>query len=52
MIDDTIKNCIWRKEAYDVYICGSEIAPCSNVIKNGKCDVLKNLFRGEDGNDD
>lgn len=51
MIDDAIKNCIWRKEVHDVYICRGEVAPCSNVIDSGKCDTLKKLFRGgEDAN--
>ena len=46
MIDDAIKNCIWREEVHDAYICSGEVAPCFNVIKNGKCDTLKKLFRG------
>lgn len=47
MIDDAIENCIWRKEVHDVYVCRGEVAPCSNVIDNGKCDTLIKLFRGE-----
>lgn len=46
MIDDAIKNCIWRKEVHDIYICRGEVAPCVNVIDAGKCDTLKELFRG------
>ena len=46
MIDDAIKNCIWRKEVHGVYICRGEVAPCSNVIDKGKCDTLIKLFRG------
>ena len=47
MIDDAIKNCIWRKELYGIYACRGEVAPCSRVIDSGKCDTLKKLFRGE-----
>ena len=48
MIDDAIKNCIWREEVQDVYICKGEVAPCSNVIDKGKCDTFKTLFRGDE----
>lgn len=52
MIDDAIKNCIWRQELCDIYICRGEVVPCSNVIDNGKCDTLIELFRGgKDGQD-
>ena len=52
MIDNAIKNCIWRMKVHDVYICRGVLAPCSKVLNNGKCDTLRELFRGENGNDD
>lgn len=48
MIDNAIKNCIWKQEIGDIYICRGEVAPCSKVIENSKCDVLKELFRGDE----
>lgn len=47
-IDNAIENCILRNVVFNgVYICRGEVAPCFNVIDSGKCDVLKELFRGE-----
>ena len=51
MIDDAIKNCIWRKELCGVYICRGEVTPCSHVIDKSKCDALIQLFRGESKGD-
>lgn len=47
MIDDAIKNCIWRQELNGVSICKGEVTPCWHVINNVKCDTLKELFRGK-----
>jgi len=53
MIDDAIKNCVWRQKLGDVYICRGEmvlqgnVAPCSNVIEDGKCDPFIELFTGK-----
>lgn len=46
MIDDAIKNCFWRKKLCDVYICRGKVTLCFNAIDKGKCDTLKELFRG------
>ena len=46
-IDDAIKNCIWRQEVGDIYICRGNVTTCSHAINKGKCDALKKLFRGE-----
>ena len=51
-INDAIKNCIWRQELNGVSICRGEVTPCSNVIDSGKCDTLKELFRGEGENNE
>lgn len=46
MIDDAIKNCIWKKDICGVDICRGEVTPCIHVIDAGKCDVLIELFKG------
>ena len=46
MIDDCLKNCIWRQELGGISVCRGEVTPCSHVIDKGKCDALIQLFRG------
>lgn len=37
---------VFGEKLGDVYICRGEVTPCFNVIDKGKCDTLKELFRG------
>ena len=43
-IDDAIRDCHWKRDVAGVPVCGGEVAPCSVVIDNGKCDALIQLF--------
>ena len=43
-IQDAIKNCEWRKELHDIWICTGDIVPCLKHIDDGGCDTLKKLF--------
>lgn len=47
VIDEAIRNCPWRRDVAGVHVCVGDVAPCSRLIKSGKCDTLIRLFAGK-----
>lgn len=46
-IREAIENCYWRTKVTDVWVCSGDIAPCSKLIDEGKCDTLIRLYAKE-----
>ena len=46
-IDTAIKKCRWRKDLAGTDVCLGRCSPCIVVIEKGKCDTLRELFKGE-----
>lgn len=42
-----VKNCYWRKDLCGIEICTGNCRPCIRVIKDGKCQTLRELCKKE-----
>ena len=49
-INKAIDNCHFRHDVGDVRICAGDVIPCFKHIEDGKCSMLRELFKR--GNND
>lgn len=45
--EKAIKSCYWRKDLCGIEICAGNCRPCIRVIKDGKCQTLRELCKKE-----
>lgn len=51
-IEHAIRTCHWRVAVNgqrNLHLCGGACNICEQLIENGKCDTLQNLFKKGDG---
>lgn len=51
ILNDLIKNCVWRNDAMGIPVCEAEIAPCAKIIESGECPALIKHFKSKEEDD-
>jgi len=44
-VEESIKNCEWRRDLGGIDVCGGNIGVCEVIIQNGRCEAMKKLIR-------